>query len=284
VIMPMTMPGLRLSAAFCALIALAVFAACGGGGDSATETPGNSASASAGASSSPLPTPESNPLIPPLEGPDPGPAVSERTDWREDPEWALPSPDDVSPADNPDDPVLNPPADPECPVDWAVIERPDEGFKICHPASWIVAGHGYVSPPNEDRWYSLGIFNFVDEEKQIQRAHVSVYVFPPFARPVRYTIDCPAPASLIFAGEAAVVCPSFPGVTPESEIISYQVRREDRDYFVNVTTYPGYDAGTEEYSGEVDPDVRGLAVQIAQTFQFIPIAEQPATPSDTAAQ
>jgi len=280
--MPVIMPGFRISAVFCAVIVFATVAGCGGDDSSPTGTPGDSPSGSAAASGSPLPTPESDPLIPPLEGPEPGPAISERKDWREDPEWALPSPGDVSPAEDIDDPVLNPPAEPACPSDWTVLERPDEGFAICHPASWTVAGHGYVSPANEDRWYSLGIFDFVDEEEHIQRAHVSVYVFSRFARPVRYTIDCPSPASVTFAGEAAVVCPSFPGVPPEAEIIAYHVLREDLDYFVNVTTYPKYEAETEEYSGEVDQDARDLAVKIAQTFEFIPIVEHPATPTDTA--
>jgi hypothetical protein len=269
---------------------LALLGACGGDDDDDRSSPTDPASTE-DTSNSITPTP-GNPVVPPLEGPGRGPAPTEFTDFREDPNWLLPEPDDLQPPpeDIADDPAVNPPAQPSCPEDWLAVDRPTEGFKICHPENWVVAGHGYVGAANEERWYSVGIFDFVNESRTGQRAHVSVYVIPQFARPFRFTLDCPQPYTITFAGEPAVVCPNFPGQPPaEAEIISYHVFKNDFDYFVNVATYFNRDG--DDYTDEIDEDSKATAIEIAHSFQFIdyvgpgpalgtPQAGDDATPED----
>lgn len=232
-----------------------------GGGASATPV----GSLPTGATAAPVP------VVPPMEGPGRGEAVAERTDFRADPAWRMPSPDSVPPADDPDDPVLNPPADPECPADWTLIQRPVEGFQICHPSDWTVAGHGYVSSPNEDQWYTMGIFDFVDESQSQRRAHVSIYVLPDFVKPFRYTLDCPEPRSVTLSGQPAVVCPDFPASPPEARIVSYHVFREDYDYFVQVVSYYHYDQSSGTYTDDVEEEAFDKALEIAHTFEFTPV-------------
>jgi hypothetical protein len=275
-IIPVTMRIARLFylAPVMALI-LILLAACGGD-DSDSGSPSPSSSDDPGVSGSPTsaPSPGGDPIVPPLEGPASGPPITEETDWRLDPEWAPPDPADVPEADDPDNPVLNPPAVPVCPEEWVKLTRHGEGFEICYPLSWVIGSHGYVASANESRWYSVGIFDFSDAENQIQRAHVSVYMFPQFSRPVRYTIDCPEARGVEFSGEPAVVCPEFPGIEPEAEIISYHVFKDDRDYFVNVATYYEYDAESEEYTDDVAEAAREIGLQIAHSFKFIPLAQR----------
>lgn len=285
-IMPVTMLRTHLLiAAIAAALVLAVITACGGDDDtsgSASPSGSGAPSGSGGATITTAPTPGGDPLIPPLEGPAPGPLVTEMTDWRQDPDWALPRPEDAVPADDPDNPILNPPASPDCPAEWVKIDRPAEGYQICYPVTWVVGTHGYVSSANESRWYALGLYDFSDPENQIQRAHVSIYMFPTFARPVRYTIDCPDLRGVTLSGLPAVVCPDFPGLDPEAEIISYQASRGDRDYFLNIVTYKTYDPEAAEYTDEVDQDARDLAIEVARTFKFIAIAEP--APTETPAE
>jgi hypothetical protein len=242
-----------------------LIAACGGDDDDGqSPTDGAQTTDPAG----PTPT-RGNPVTPPLEGPGRGAAPAEFTDYREEPEWLLPKPDDLQPPPEElaEEPAANPPAQPVCPEGWLTIDRPTEGFKICHPENWTVAGHGYVSGANEDRWYSVGIFDFVDESRTTQRAHVSIYAIPRYTRPFRYTVDCPQPYAVMFAGEPAVVCPNFPGQPPEEhEIISYHVFLNDLDYFVNVATYFIHEG--EEITDEIDEEARTTAIEIAHSFQF----------------
>ena len=267
--MPFSMRWIRYALAPLAVLAVVTLAGCGDDDDAPADGSGTpSASESAPASATTPP----NPVVPPMEGPDRQGGVTEETDFRADPAWRAPAPDDVPAADDPADPVLNPPADPECPAEWTLIQRPVEGFQICHPADWTVAGHGYVSSANEAQWYSVGIFDFLDETQAQQRAHVSIYVIPQFAQPFRYTLDCEAPLSLTFGGEPAVVCPDFPAESPEARIISYHAFREDLDYFVQVVPYFEYDADSDSYTDELNQEAFDLALQIAHTFEFTPIA------------
>jgi hypothetical protein len=278
-----------LAAAFTACFAL--LAACGGDDDDDPNPTGGTETTDATGAS---PTP-GNPVVPPLEGPGRGPAPSEFTDYREEPDWLLPQPDDLQPPpeDLAEEPAANPPAEPVCPEGWLTVDRPTEGFKICHPENWTVAGHGYVSGANEDRWYSVGIFDFIDESRTAQRAHVSIYALPRYTRPFRYTLDCVQPYTVTFSGEHAVVCLDFPGQPPaEHEIVSYHVFKNDLDYFVNVATY--YTVEGDEITDEIDEEARATAIQIAHSFQFTQfIGPGPAlgtpqpgepTPADTGAE
>ena len=232
---------------------------CGDDGseDQSSETP----SVSANASESPTPTPSVN-LVPPFEGPDRGPAATERTDFRDVPEWELPEPDALPTVpDDETDAIFFPPDTVECADDWVLIQRPSEGFTICHPPDWQTAGDGYVSAGVEDRWYSHGLFKFSDEARSQPEAHVSIYAIPRFARPMVYTRDCPRPYGLTFAGEAAVICPEFPEESPQEDFVSYHVRKGDYDYFINIVPY---EMG--------DDEVFDLAVDIAHTFQLTEIS------------
>lgn len=255
---------------------LVALAACGDDDDLKPDGSAGARTASPTASSdvSPTVTPEQSIFVPPLEGPPRTGTVSERTDFRQDPEWALPKPEDQPAPDDSDDPILNPPAEPaECPTDWQVLDRPVEGFKICYPPDWVTDGQGYVAAANEERWYSVGIYDFPEGDREHQRAHISVYVVPTYTRPLRYTLDCPELFSVTLAGQPAVVCPDFPAESPEARISSYHVFREDLDYFVQVVEYFEFENG--EYTDSVNEDARDLAIQTVQTFQFTPVAGIP---------
>lgn len=214
-----------------------------------------------------------DPLSAPYEGPAIGPFPEEPIDYREDPEWRHPDPENQpTPApDDKSDVVFGPPAEPSCPEDWERLERLPEDFSICYPDSWE-EDSSYVN--HEVRWYAIGLFNFPDGDREHQLAHVSVYVFPEFSRTVRYTLDCPETYSVTFAGEPSVVCPDFPPVEPEARIISYYVFRDDQHYFVNVAAYLEYDGENGEYSDSFDEEALDQAIEIAHTFQFDPLASR----------
>ena len=249
-----------------AVLALMIAVACGD--DDSTSTPTTTPDGSGDAS--PLATPASL-IAPPLEGPARGPSPGERTDFRNEPDWKLPGPDDRPEPDDADDPVVNPPSNPSCPAEWIEHDRLVEGFKLCYPEDWTLSGNGYVNAPNEDRWYSAGFFDFVSPAQEQQRAHVSVYVMSPFVEPFRYTIDCVEAFGITFAGEPAVVCPDFATDSPAARIVSYHVFREGLNYFVNVVGYFGYDAASGEYSDDIESDAFDMALTIAHTFQFRPV-------------
>lgn len=249
------------------LAALVLAAACGGDDDTdASPAPTEAGSLTA----SPTIPAVQNPITPPLEGPDRGPAATERTDFREDPAFRLPSPDDVpGPLEDDDDPLLFPPEEPICPEGWETVNRPSESFEICHPPEWSIEGQGYVSAGQEERWYSMGIVDFENEEALRQRAHVSVYVIPQFARPFPYTRDCPQPYSVEFTGRPAVACTDFPGTPPEAFIASYHVFANDIDYFVNVVPYFQYEGGDGEFTDEIYEESLATAREIAFSFRVL---------------
>jgi hypothetical protein len=166
--------------------------------------------------------------------------------------------------------MYHPPAEVKCKDEWEQLVRPSEGFSICYPADWQTAGYGYVSAGAEDRWFSVGIVKFTDEKRETQEAHVSVYVLPRYAKPFIYTRDCPRPYSVTFGGQAAVMCPDFPGENSEKYIVSYHVRRGDLDYFVQVVPYDG---GSDE--------ALDTAIEIAHRVQFIDIQTTQPTESPT---
>jgi hypothetical protein len=263
----------RTAAAASLVVLVIAFTACGGDDDDGSTNNGSPTATG----STPVITP-GDPVAPPLEGPGRGEAPTELTDYRELPEWQLPSPDEVPPPpqEEADNRLFNAPAEPSCPDDWEVLARPTEGFKICHPGDWTIAGFGNVAQANEANWVSAGIFRFIDASQQGQLAHVSIYVIPQFARPFRYTIDCEQPYSVTFAGEPSVICPDFPGVSPEATIASYHVFRENLDYFVQIVPYFLEEDG--EVTDEIDEAAYETAIDIAHTFQFTPVAATP-TPS-----
>jgi hypothetical protein len=69
-----------------------------------------------------------------------------------------------------------------------------------------------------------------------------------------------------------VVCPDFPAESPEARIISYHAFRENLDYFVQVVPYFEYDADSDSYTDELNQEAFDLALQIAHTFEFTPVA------------
>jgi hypothetical protein len=125
----------------------------------------------------------------------------------------------------------------------------------------------------------LGLHDFSDPENQIQRAHVSVYAFPQYSRPVRYIVDCPNPLSVTLDGLPAVVCTDYPGVSPEANIVSYHLFRDDLDFFLNIVSYYEYEDG--EYTDTVDEDALEMAIQVAHTVNFIPVTPLPDTDTPT---
>lgn len=251
--------------------------ACNGGGDG---------SPSPGSAASPVPTtepdstPEATPgatgtavqsdghlFTPPLEGPARGAAAQEETNYWELSEFQLPEPQDLpEPPEDADAPEFSPPAEAECPADWEELSRPGEKFSICYPEDWRIDGHGYVTAGVEERWYSVGMFLL---DGDVQKAHVSVYVISPYARPFTYTRDCEQSYRLTLAGEPAALCPDFPGEGPEARIIAYHVRRGERDYYVNVVPYFEFDEEEGTYLDTVSEEAEATAIEIAHTFRFI---------------
>jgi hypothetical protein len=250
-------------------------AACGGGGTQettpvpeTTQTPTAPATATPDSGLSPSPTVRA--IAPPLEGPSRGAAATERTNYRELPEFQLPVPEDLpAPPEGATGPEFQPPAEPQCPEDWQELVRPAEGFKICYPEGWSIEGHGYVSSGAEDRWYSLGLFLFEDAA---ELAHVSIYVVNPYAKPITYTRDCDQAYRVTFARETAVLCPDYAGEFPEAKIIAYHVRKGDLDYYVNVVPQFQYDAASQIYLDTWSQDAEQTGIRIAHTFQFMEIA------------
>lgn len=238
-------------ALLCAAVALMFVSwACSGDSGDGSETPLPSGASGSGA--------VLDSLVPPLEGPVREAAPTERTDFRVLPDWQLPRPDDLpAPPPGVEGVEFSQPDEPQllCPDGWEELKRQSESFRICYPESWAIAGHGYVSAGAEERWYSVGIVLFEGEE---QVAHVSVYRFPQYARPVRHTIDCDQAYAVTFAAEPAVLCPDVSASPPEARIISYNVFLDDADYFVNVVSYEG--AGEEPLA---------QAMEIARTFAFL---------------
>jgi hypothetical protein len=246
------------------LAALACFAACGGSDDDSpsSNTP------------TPAASPNSERSLPPFEGPRREAAI-ERRDYRLDPDWALPSPAALPTPAAASDPVLHP-DEHDCPDDWQRLDRPAEGFLICHPPEWPVANAGYVTFPTEERWFGAGIFNFADEARAHELAHVSVYVIPQFARPFRYTIDCADPQRVSLAGQPAVVCASVPVTAPEARIVSYHVSQNNLDYFVNIATYYEFDTATNQYTARTSAEALATALEIVGTFQLSAVPSQAA--------
>ncbi len=242
--------------------------ACGEDGDAGSvTTPTLGVSPVGTSNSADVSLPEGSSFSPPLEGPSRGLPATERTDYWALPEFALPAPGDLPELPgNSMGTELRPPAEPQCPEAWQEVPRPAEGLSICYPADWRIEGHGYVSAGVEDRWYSLGLYLFKDG---VELAHVSVYALNPYAQPFNYTRDCEQAYRVSFAGEPAVVCPDFPGQWPEVRIISYHVRKDDLDYFVNVVPRFQADSQSGDYSDTWSEEAEATAIQIAHSFRLI---------------
>lgn len=251
----------------CTMLLLAVgaaIAACdSGGGQQETATP------SASPAPTTLATPPNAGISPPFEGPRFSAVSAQRTNYWEEPDFRLPSPEEL-----PEPPAgasgleFQPPAEPRCPDSWNSLSRPAEGFGICYPDPWFIEGHGYVTAGRDDRWYAVGLFLF---EGSVEAAHVSVYIANPYARPPTYTRDCEQAYGVTFAGEPAVLCPNLSGVSTEARIIAYHVRRDDLDYFVSVVPHFEYDAQAGRYLDAPSGEVEATAIQIAHTFYFVEI-------------
>lgn len=266
------------NAALPLLLALMVISALACGGDD------DSDGGATGAPTRPTPTPSFRLHAPrlhaPYEGVEPGQAAA-YTDYHQDPQWQLPQPEDLPEPDDPDDTVLNPGGPSECPGEWTNYERVPEGYQICYPPEWVLANESYINSPNESRWFAAGFFNFTDDTRQHQLAHVSVYVMPKYARPILRTLTCVDAYSTTLAGEPAVVCPdSVPLVPPEARIITYHVYENEVDYFVNIALYYEYDSDDDEYTDDTDEASLETALEIVSTFRLQPIPI-PVTPQPT---
>ena len=100
-------------------------------------------------------------LFPPLEGPE-RLYADEVINYWEDHEFDLPDPANL-PALPSTFSSLAPPEDPVCPEDWINFERIIEGFRLCYPNLYVIEGHGFVTAGVEERWYSVGFFDFEGE-------------------------------------------------------------------------------------------------------------------------
>lgn len=234
------------------LLLAAVAAACGGDDD--------------GGDATLTPAPSRPEFGPPLEGGRQDLGPSERTNFREHPDYQMPDPAVLPPPpDGAQGPEFSPPETADCPVDWLAYPREAEGFAFCYPPDWEINGDGYVTLPFQDRWFSAGAYRFVGGTAV---AHVSFYAYNNYSLPYDYTRACGQPYSVTFAGQPAVLCPDYPGVFPEERIISYHVRTEQFDYLVNAVPYYAYDPETGSYGATADAELEQTAIEIAQTFQL----------------
>ena len=251
---------------------LSVAPSCGDGGAPASdETPTRSPQPSATVA-------ENSRFVPPLEGPE-RPVSSERTNYRELPEFELPDPAALPPVSaEAEGREFHPPAAADCPASWERLTRPAEGFEICYPPGWVIDGHGYVTGGADELWYSVGIYRLIGDDKQ--SAHVSIYTTGPFSRPFTYVRECEQAYRVALAGTPASLCPDHPGVFPETRIIAYHLRQGDRDYFVQAVPYFTWDQQDRRYLSTWRAEDEETAIRIAQTFHLL----QPgSTPAPTAA-
>jgi hypothetical protein len=252
-----------LTAAVAALAATAVFSACGGGDEESTASPVETGTAT------PTPfltaVPSVTPRFPPLEGPRQE-LPTERTNYREDPSYALPDAEDLPPL--PDEySSFAPAADPQCPLGWTVFSRPGEGYRICYPPDWQLEVDGYVTPPVDDRWHSIAFMK--KNADGTETAHISVYATTPYARPFLFTADCDQAYNVTLSHEPAAVCPDYPGAPPEVMITAYHLRRGERDYFLQVVPYMQYDESIGGYPyGWSEADLE-TAFEILDSFELI---------------
>lgn len=263
---------LRIAALFAVLSLASLLIACGdddGGKQDGTATPTPTVPGS--------PTASPDPLIPPLEGPQRETYLGERRDFRQDPAYQLPQPNGVPTPSGPADPVFNLPAEAVCPDGWQKLFRGPERFQLCYPPDWYVLTDAYKNSPNEERWYTGGIFKFPGEPPEHQLAHVSMYAIPQFTRPLPYTRDCPTPYSVQLNSQPAVVCPSFPANHPEARIISYHVYLNNFDYFFNIALYYRWDESRARYTDQIDEDALATALQIIGSIEFLPETTPPPT-------
>lgn len=213
------------------------------------------------------PRPRDEESYPPFEGPQRAPAVYERTNFREIPEYQLPAPGNV-----PESPIdaegleFQPPADPTCPEEWVQLVRPVEKFAVCFPPDWQVQGHGEVIAGIEDRWYSLGLFKF---EGDRPLAHVSIYRMNPYAQPFTYTRNCEQAYRVSYSGKPAVLCPGLPGSFTEAKIIAYHVRVGEFDYFVNAVIHYEFDEEKGKYVADWPKELEEEAIRVAHTFRLL---------------
>jgi hypothetical protein len=175
------------------------------------------------------------------------------------------------PGGDQDGPEFHPPETPTCPDDWELLDRPLEFFKICFPKDWQIDGHGYVTAGFDDRWYSVGLFNFLEDGSQ--SAHVSIYMLRPFSRPPQLFIkECDQAYRVVLDGQDAALCADVPGVFPEARIVHYFVSVDDRWTLINVVPYFEKDPETGAYTDQFSEEDFQLAIQIAQTIDFYDIS------------
>lgn len=248
------------------LLAVLALTACGDDDTSISTTTSTPTPTLAGS-----PTPSPNPLVPPLEGPERTGYIGEKQDFRLNPDYELPAPNEVPSPEDASDPVLNPPAIPDCPSDWKKLIRGPEGFQLCYPEDWTVLTDAYKNSPNEERWYTGGVFKFPGDPPERQLAHVSIYAIPQYTRPFPYTKDCPTPFSVQLNNQPAVVCPSFPPASPEARIVSYHVFRENFDYFFNIALYYKWDESAGAYTDQTDAAAFDTAVKIIHSVEFLSV-------------
>lgn len=260
--------GLPFTVAVAAALSVVGLACDGGGGSSSGATP------EATATDSSTPAVEPSPIFAPMEGPDRTFRAEEPTNYREFPQFALPDPASLPvPSADEDGPEFQPPESPSCPHDWEFLFRPVEGFQVCYPSDWQIAGHAYITGGVDERWYAVGLFRFGEDGREL--AHVSIYVTSPYSQPFLYVTDCQQAYQVKLDGRLASLCPDHPGEFPEAKIIAYHARRGELDYFINVVPILEYDSDAGRYRDSWSKEDEAVGIQIAQTFEFIELAESP---------
>ncbi len=260
--------GLPLTIAFAAAVSLIGLACDGGGGSSTVGSP------EATGAGSPTVVVEPSPVFAPMEGPERTFRATERTNYRELPEFHLPDPATLPlPSADEDGPEFRPPETPTCPEGGQMLYRPSEGFQVCYPSGWRIGGHAFVTAGADDRWYALSLSRLGEDGRE--RAHVSIYVTNPYSQPFLYVADCQQAYQVKLDGRPASLCPDYPGEFPEAKIIAYHVRQEERDYFINVVPTFEYDSDAGRYRDSWSKGDEAMGIQIAQSFQFMEPVDSP---------
>lgn len=260
------------------LVAGLLVVACGGGsggdsGDGAADGAADDTPSAVGVSVL-TPRPSAEEIVPPFEGPPRRQVFDERTNYRRVMDFRLPAPEALpEPPMDAEGAEFSPPAAAACPQGWERLVRTVEKFQICYPPTWRVEGEGDVSAGFDDRWYSLGLFNF---EGDRQLAHVSIYRMNAYAQPFLYTRGCERAYRVSLSGQPAALCPDFPGSFTEGKIIAYHVRVDDLDYFVNAVVYLDFDEEKGEYVASWPQELEEEAIEVAQTFELIGLPDEAA--------
>lgn len=217
---------------------------------------------------------ETGPFIPDFGMP-PSTDEPKRQNYRENPGFQLPDPADLPvPSSDLTAPEFHPPAAASCPDGWEIFDRPSEGWRICHPADWVVVGHGYVTVGVDDRFHNVSFYHFANTG--FETAIVNIRTMPVFSRPLTILKECEQAYQVAFSSQLAGLCPDHPGAQSDVRVIQYHIPDGEREILVSAV--PRYDRNPVNgvYLDTWSEEDERMAIEIAHTFDlYTPQAAAP---------